>query len=48
VSKQAIENLTSKDGILHRTIGLEYSSFKDVFEEGFKSCDIFEPFSERK
>ena len=47
VNLNAFDTLVPNISILHRGIGLEYRSTKDVFDMSFKTCNIYEPFSQR-
>lgn len=48
VNLGAVDNLIPEMGILHRTTGLEYEALQEVFEMAYKTCNIFEPISQRK
>ena len=47
VNIRAFDALVPNTSILHRAVGLKYSSMKEVFEMAYTSCDIYEPFSQR-
>ncbi|KAL7564934.1 hypothetical protein ACA910_010332 [Epithemia clementina (nom. ined.)] len=40
--------LVPKFSILHRASGLDYDAMKQVFDHAFKTCNIYEPFPNRK
>jgi len=47
VNITAFDKLVPNVSILHRSTGLDYSSAVDMFDMSFKTCDIYEPFSQR-
>jgi hypothetical protein len=48
VNLEAFDALVPNTSLLHRSAGLTYESMKDLFNTAYTSCDIFEPFADRK
>lgn len=48
VNLEAFDALVPNTSFLHRSTGFTYASLKRVFDMSYTSCDIFEPFTERK
>jgi len=48
VNLQAFDTLVPNTSLLHRSAGFTYPSMQKVFDKSYTSCDIFEPFVDRK
>ena len=48
VNLGAFASLLPRNGLLHRSSGLTYSSLQKVFEISFETCKVFEPFPDRE
>ena len=48
INLEAAELLLGEDSPLHRALGFEHDSLREIFETCYGTCNIFEPFTSRK
>lgn len=48
VNLEAFDALVPNTSFLHRSTGFKYSALKQIFDMSYTTCDIFEPFADRK